>query len=187
MGTNKVFVNIFIGVYSFTIRLSRLKKKLHEFYSYLSLILFITFFFAVGNYSQLIINFYLGRQISYYVIQTYIPSSIIVVVSWVSFWIPRKATPARVALGVTTVLTMTTIMGNAGSSLPKLSYMKAIDIFLGKLYFRVKKITVCANQQIHSLTKKIEQMSRIAFLVGGIFLLARVQGPLRMEVQGKAY
>ncbi|KAJ8027924.1 Glycine receptor subunit alpha-3 [Holothuria leucospilota] len=93
--------------------------------------------YYVGNYSQLVIDFYLGRQLSYYVIQTYAPSSLIVVVSWVSFWIPRKATPARVALGITTVLTMTTIMGNAGSSLPKLSYMKAIDIFLGICYFYV--------------------------------------------------
>ena len=65
------------------------------------------------------------------------PASLIVVVSWLSFWIHRTATPARVALGITTVLTMTTLMGNAGSSLPKLSYVKSIDIFLGMCYFFV--------------------------------------------------
>ena len=65
------------------------------------------------------------------------PSTLIVVVSWLSFWIHRTATPARVALGITTVLTMTTLMGNAGASLPKLSYVKAIDIYLGMCYFYV--------------------------------------------------
>ncbi|XP_033632192.1 gamma-aminobutyric acid receptor subunit alpha-6-like [Asterias rubens] len=93
--------------------------------------------YYVGNYSQLIADFYLGREISYYLIQTYMPSTLIVIVSWVSFWIPRSSTPARTALGITTVLTMTTLMGNAGSSLPKLSYVKAIDIFLGMCYFFV--------------------------------------------------
>ncbi|XP_072040419.1 glycine receptor subunit alpha-2-like isoform X6 [Amphiura filiformis] len=93
--------------------------------------------YYVGNYSQLHCTFYLGREISYYLIQAYMPATLIVVVSWLSFWIHRTATPARVALGITTVLTMTTLMGNAGSSLPKLSYVKSIDIYLGMCYFYV--------------------------------------------------
>ena len=66
----------------------------------------------------------------YYLIQIYIPSSLIVVISWVSFWLNRGATPARVSLGVTTVLTMTTLTSTTNSSLPKISYMKSIDMYL---------------------------------------------------------
>ncbi|XP_038055632.1 gamma-aminobutyric acid receptor subunit alpha-6-like [Patiria miniata] len=93
--------------------------------------------YYVGNYSQLIADFYLGREISYYLINVYLPATLIVIVSWVSFWIPRSSTPARTALGITTVLTMTTLIGNAGSSLPKLSYIKAIDLYLEMCYFFV--------------------------------------------------
>lgn len=63
--------------------------------------------------------------------QIYLPSMLIVVISWVSFWIHRDASPARVALGVTTVLTMTTLMSTTNASLPKVSYIKAIDMYLG--------------------------------------------------------
>ena len=48
--------------------------------------------------------------------QVYIPSSLIVVMSWVSFWLNRGAAPARVGLGVTTVLTMVTLMGSVNRS-----------------------------------------------------------------------
>ena len=65
-------------------------------------------------------------------LQVYIPSSLIVIMSWVSFWLNRGAAPARVGLGVTTVLTMTTLMASVNAALPKISYMKSIDIYLGE-------------------------------------------------------
>ncbi|KAL7981878.1 hypothetical protein Chor_000935 [Crotalus horridus] len=40
------------------------------------------------------------------------------------------AAPARVALGITTVLTMTTQSSGSRTSLPKVSYVKAIDIWM---------------------------------------------------------
>ena len=67
----------------------------------------------------------------------YIPSSLIVVMSWVSFWLNRGAAPARVGLGVTTVLTMTTLINSVNAALPKISYMKSIDIYLFVCFFMV--------------------------------------------------
>lgn len=55
----------------------------------------------------------------YYLIQMYIPSLLIVILSWVSFWINMDAAPARVGLGITTVLTMTTQSSGSRASLPK--------------------------------------------------------------------
>lgn len=73
----------------------------------------------------------------YYLIQIYIPASLIVIISWVSFWLHRNASPARVALGVTTVLTMTTLMSSTNAALPKISYIKSIDVFLGTCFVMV--------------------------------------------------
>ncbi|GAB6027319.1 chloride channel [Chamberlinius hualienensis] len=71
-----------------------------------------------------------GKNTGYFIFQTYLPSILIVMLSWVSFWINHEATSARVTLGITTVLTMTTISTGIRSSLPKISYVKAIDIYL---------------------------------------------------------
>ena len=69
--------------------------------------------------------------------KVYIPSSLIVIMSWVSFWLNRGAAPARVGLGVTTVLTMTTLINSVNAALPKISYMKSIDIYLFACFFMV--------------------------------------------------
>ncbi|PIC42570.1 hypothetical protein B9Z55_009603 [Caenorhabditis nigoni] len=90
-----------------------------------------------GEYSRLCWFFLFKRNIGFYIIQIYLPSVLIVVISWVSFWLSRDATPARVALGVTTVLTMTTLMTMTNSAMPKVSYVKSIDIFLGVCFMMV--------------------------------------------------
>ena len=55
----------------------------------------------------------------------------LVIVSWVSFWLDQNAIPARVSLGVTTLLTMTAQTSGLNASLPPVSYTKAIDVWTG--------------------------------------------------------
>lgn len=52
-----------------------------------------------GTYQRLSLSFELKRNIGYFIFQTYLPSILIVMLSWVSFWINHEATSARVALG----------------------------------------------------------------------------------------
>ena len=49
----------------------------------------------------------------------------LVIVSWVSFWLDQNAIPARVSLGVTTLLTMSTQTSGISAQLPPVSYTKA--------------------------------------------------------------
>ena len=71
----------------------------------------------------------LQRQIGFFLIQIYIPTILIVILSWVSFWLNIDAAPARVSIGLLTVLTMTTQSTATNASLPKVSYVKALDIW----------------------------------------------------------
>lgn len=57
-----------------------------------------------GWYNRLYINFTLRRHIFFFLLQTYFPATLMVMLSWVSFWIDRRAVPARVSLGKKHVL-----------------------------------------------------------------------------------
>uniref|UniRef100_A0A8C6V6V5 Gamma-aminobutyric acid (GABA) A receptor, alpha 6a n=1 Tax=Neogobius melanostomus TaxID=47308 RepID=A0A8C6V6V5_9GOBI len=83
-----------------------------------------------GHYSVQVVHFLLQRKLGYYLIQTYIPLIMVVVLSQVSFWINKESVPARTVAGITTVLTMTTLSISARQSLPKVSYATAMDWFI---------------------------------------------------------
>ena len=59
------------------------------------------------------------RKMGYFFIHVYSPCALIVVISWISFCIPHESTPARVTLGITSVLTITTILNILNKSMPK--------------------------------------------------------------------
>ncbi|XP_026274381.1 pH-sensitive chloride channel 2 isoform X1 [Frankliniella occidentalis] len=82
-----------------------------------------------GNYSRLQVDFHLKREVGHYIMDYYVPSILLVVVSWVSFWLDPNAVPGRTTLGTSTMLTFITLTRNSGSPLPKVSYIKATEIW----------------------------------------------------------
>nr|XP_046262076.1 gamma-aminobutyric acid receptor subunit pi [Scatophagus argus] len=88
--------------------------------------------YETGQYPKLVLHFALRRNVLFFILETYVPSILLVVLSWVSFWISQSSVPARTCIGVTTVLTMTTLMMGARTSLPNANcFIKAIDVYLG--------------------------------------------------------
>uniref|UniRef100_A0A8C6V177 Gamma-aminobutyric acid (GABA) A receptor, alpha 6a n=1 Tax=Neogobius melanostomus TaxID=47308 RepID=A0A8C6V177_9GOBI len=104
-----------------------------------------------GHYSVQVVHFLLQRKLGYYLIQTYIPLIMVVVLSQVSFWINKESVPARTVAGITTVLTMTTLSISARQSLPKVSYATAMDWFIAVCFGFVafalvdRKLTMCLS------------------------------------------
>lgn len=86
----------------------------------------------------------------YYLINSYIPTCLIVIISviksvillsctwlilnpiqkWISFWIKPDAVAARVTLGVTSLLTLLTQHSKSQESLPRVAYLKMVDAFM---------------------------------------------------------
>lgn len=93
--------------------------------------------YSTGNFTCLEVVFKLRRRLGYFMFHTYIPTCLIVVMSWISFWIKPEAVPARVTLGVTSLLTLSTQHANSQKSLPPVSYIKAIDMFMSSCTFFV--------------------------------------------------
>lgn len=55
----------------------------------------------------------------HHVLQSYVPTALIVVISWFSFWLDVDAVPGRVSLCITTLLTLATQSQAAKMSLPQ--------------------------------------------------------------------
>uniref|UniRef100_A0A1I8H6R7 Neur_chan_memb domain-containing protein n=1 Tax=Macrostomum lignano TaxID=282301 RepID=A0A1I8H6R7_9PLAT len=130
--------------------------------------------YTTGSYPCLQVDFILQRDIGYFIIQVraavilgdnpyavYIPTVLIVILSWVAFWINTEAIPARVSLGLLTVLTMTTQSSGAGQSLPRVSYIKAIDVWMSVcLIFVFASLLEFAVVNVYSRKDSVQQMAR---------------------------
>lgn len=124
-----------------------------------------------GHYSVQVVHFHLQRKLGYYLIQTYIPLIMVVVLSQVSFWINKESVPARTVAGITTVLTMTTLSISARQSLPKVSYATAMDWFIavcfGFVAFALVEfaaVNYLATLQAHRLKKQKAKQDKLEVL-----------------------
>ncbi|GAB1289711.1 Gamma-aminobutyric acid receptor subunit alpha-4 [Apodemus speciosus] len=115
-----------------------------------------------GEYIVMTVYFHLRRKMGYFMIQTYIPCIMTVILSQVSFWINKESVPARTVFGITTVLTMTTLSISARHSLPKVSYATAMDWFIAVCFAFVfsaliefAAVNYFTNIQMQKAKKKI--------------------------------
>ncbi|XP_047366195.1 gamma-aminobutyric acid receptor alpha-like isoform X2 [Vespa velutina] len=108
--------------------------------------------FGSSEYSMLLVYFHLQRHMGNFLIQVYGPCILLVVLSWVSFWLNREATADRVSLGITTVLTMTFLGLEARTDLPKVPYPTALDFFVF-LSFAFIFATIIQFAIVHYFTK----------------------------------
>jgi hypothetical protein len=88
-----------------------------------SLLSNLTFDFT-GNFSRLAVYFRFERQIGHHLIQTFAPSSLVVMLSWFSFWLGLDAIPGRVTLLVTCMLTLVTMFTGLRADIPPVAYVK---------------------------------------------------------------
>jgi len=83
-----------------------------------------------GNYSTLEVKLFFKRQIGYFIVQTYLPCILIVILSQMSFWVNKKAVPARTVFGIMTILNLATLSISTRQQLPKVSYTTAMDMYI---------------------------------------------------------
>uniref|UniRef100_A0A0R3RX23 Neur_chan_LBD domain-containing protein n=1 Tax=Elaeophora elaphi TaxID=1147741 RepID=A0A0R3RX23_9BILA len=117
------------------------------------------------NVSVLKVYFKLQRQQSFYILQIYTPCTLIVVVSWVSFWINKESSPARVSLGIMTVLSVSTLGFSYRSDLPKVSHSTALDIYIiscfGFVFAAVIEYAIINYMNGINMRKKVHNLKKL--------------------------
>ncbi|XP_015903589.1 glycine receptor subunit alpha-1 [Parasteatoda tepidariorum] len=84
--------------------------------------------YSIGEFSFVAGRIHLARRLGYFLINKYIPCVLIICMSFVTFWIPAEAYPARVTLSVTSLLTIVTQQYQ--SAMPSVSYVVALNIWM---------------------------------------------------------
>ncbi|XP_054709314.1 glutamate-gated chloride channel-like [Uloborus diversus] len=88
-----------------------------------------------GNYSCLHILLVFTRDKNFYFSTVFVPGIILVASAFISFWLDKGVVPARVMIGVTTMLSFCTTTNNFRSSLPVVSNLTAMNLWDGVCMF----------------------------------------------------
>ncbi|XP_074663198.1 glycine receptor subunit alpha-2-like [Tubulanus polymorphus] len=124
--------------------------------------------YSTGSYPCLQLDFHLHRVGGFYMLQFFIPTALLVMLSWVAFWLNVDAVTPRMSIGMIMVLTITRC--NELLLLPKVSYIKAIDIWLlicllftcGALLESAMVTCICDNDHLKAKVNPILQFHKMA-------------------------
>lgn len=82
------------------------------------------------NFTTITVSYTFQRRLGYYVLQVYIPDILMVLLSWIAFWMNPDSPGDRLTIGITTILTIMFLSGAVNASMPPVSYAKAVDWYL---------------------------------------------------------
>ncbi|XP_063729203.1 glycine receptor subunit alpha-4-like isoform X2 [Symsagittifera roscoffensis] len=88
-------------------------------------------------WKQLCMEVHLHRKLAIYIITMFMPSISLVLLSWVGFWVDKKAIPARSGLSITTILATITLINGTGNRFPGVADLKMGDLYLIINFFYV--------------------------------------------------
>ncbi|PIC43602.1 hypothetical protein B9Z55_004276 [Caenorhabditis nigoni] len=84
--------------------------------------------YATGDYSRLYVCFVFNRAAGFCFLQLIIPSTAVVITSWVSLWMENETSFQDM---ISIILTITFLLFSYNEVMPRVSYIKAMDVYLG--------------------------------------------------------
>lgn len=115
-----------------------------------------------GEYSCLKVDFPFKRDTKYYIYHTFLPSTVLVVVSWASFWLDRRAVVARILIVLSTLFAMSSLAADIEASVPHVPYVKAMDQWIAVCFlFLLAAVVEFALVNSHILPEEVSSEGTI--------------------------
>ncbi|KAM3963051.1 glycine receptor subunit alpha-4 [Aphomia sociella] len=86
--------------------------------------------FGEGEHSAARLQIKLSRELRSYLLESYLPSSLFVIISWGSFCVIPEIVPGRMVLLVTTLLSLVTMFDTVSTNSPDALELKCIEVWL---------------------------------------------------------
>lgn len=132
------------------------------------------------------IKFHFQRRLTLSLITIYFPSALIVHISFVSFWIDAQSVPGRVALVITSLLTLMTQLLNVRNGLPPISYVTALDVwffvcvsYISAVLFEFA-IAYNLARKVRPLARQSRQSTNARYLVSAASEKLMMTCPIRL-------
>ncbi|XP_075218211.1 glycine receptor subunit alpha-2-like [Lycorma delicatula] len=87
-------------------------------------------FYGEGNHSTARMIITMSREIRSHLIESYLPSSLFVIISWGSFIVIPEVVPGRMVLLVTTLLSLVTMFDTVRNNSPSALELKCIEVWI---------------------------------------------------------
>lgn len=84
---------------------------------------------SAEDHSVAMVSFTLGRRYSYYVTSTFLPMTMLLLISYATLFCPRDNRDLRVLMALTTLLVLYSLYQQISDQLPKTSYIKSVDVW----------------------------------------------------------
>jgi gamma-aminobutyric acid receptor subunit beta len=131
------------------------------------------------EYSGYIFEFTASRNVQHYILKVILPLILIVMMSWIVFWIDPRETSSQISVAITSMLTLIAYRFAIDSQLPRLAYTTRLDAFILTstllVFFCLIEVlvtTILHNNQRTAPAKKIDRYCRVIFPL--IFALATI-------------
>jgi hypothetical protein len=125
-----------------------------------------------------VFEFEARRYFVYYLLQIIFPLTVVMVMSWLGFWVQRDQVGVRIAMATSSVLTLIAHRFVVANLLPKLPYMTLIDYFSvgGALVVFISLIGIVTTAYLVSINReatarKVDLAARVFFPVSFIVLV----------------